>query len=122
MSLLSRIAKIKDDQTGIVDDRKLCAWWLCTRPRVSVVGFCAKHQRQFDRTSSPIAGDDARVLNVLALKSLRLLREVLDVCVWVDHNDIAHCRMCDAASAPHGKIEHKPNCGVQAAKDLLLSD
>jgi hypothetical protein len=45
----------------------------------------------------------------------------MDGVVSVDHNDIAHCNVCQAASAPHGKIPHADGCAAVAAKNILLA-
>lgn len=100
-----------------------CSVWFCKRKtRTSTGKYCTKHNRQVERTGNPLAGDDTQLLNDMCVRSFELLRKLLAACVWVDHNDIAYCRVCGAASAPHGKITHKDGCAVVDARDILLNE
>lgn len=98
-----------------------CKLWFCNvRGYVSKDGYCAKHDKQFERTGDPLAGSDAQTLNRMCQRLIRIDRQLLEVAVWVDRNDIAHCRVCDSHSAPHDNIQHKPGCAVLEAKEVLL--
>jgi hypothetical protein len=98
-----------------------CKVWFCTDDGYSSSGYCPRHQRQLTRSGNPLAGRDAILLNRSYLQLRRVLKGVMDGVIYVDHNDIAHCQVCKAASAPHGKIPHVDGCAVVEAKQLLLA-
>ena len=103
------------------DDRVRCKVWFCTDGAYSSGGYCPRHQRQQTRSGDPLAGRDALFLNKLCVRLLRLMRKMMGALIVVDHNDIAHCRVCDSHSAPHGRIQHKEGCAAHEARDVLLS-
>jgi len=106
---------------AIVESKKVkCKVWFCQKKSYSSVGYCAKHLRQYERTGDPLAGSDAQTLNKISLRLRRLLSQIMDAVVWVDGNDIAHCRACDSHSPPHGRIAHKEGCPVEEAKSVLI--
>lgn len=102
--------------------RQKCLVWFCDALSYSSGGYCPRHQRQLTRTGDPLAGDDAKYLNNMVLKLRHVLRGVMPAVITIDHNDIAHCGVCGAASAPHGKIVHKDGCAAAEARDILLSN
>src|SRR5512139_2773411 len=106
----------------MTDKKPKCKVWFCSESGYSSDGYCPRHQRQYTRTGEPVAGQDAVVLNRMCLRMRRVMSGLMGAVIWVDHNDIAHCRVCDSHSAPHEKINHKEGCVAVEARAILLGD